>query len=266
MNVYAVSSDNGTVITTPVVNYSSPNNTGTLTFAPTGGFGAATVTVTVDNGGVSNNLVSQTFTVAVVAAPLPPSINTLTNVTIYQNSGPQTIALSGINPVSIYAGVPVTVAAASGNPAVVLSYPSVSYTSPNSSGMLTITPAANAVGSAMVSVTVNNGGYVNGITTQSFMVSVVAPPTPPVPSTVPTIGTISNITVLEGTLRNQSHRDRHQFRFDEWKQDGAVERQFKQPAFDFSANGPIYRRQFGAFDAAPWIQHDRHSQRLPLPR
>ncbi len=62
VNVYAVSSDNGTIISAPSVNYSNPNSTATLTFAPvSGATGTATVTVTVDNGGANNNPVSQTF-------------------------------------------------------------------------------------------------------------------------------------------------------------------------------------------------------------
>ena len=62
VNVYAVSSDNGTVITAPTVNYTNSSNTGALSFAPvTNAVGTAIVTVTVDNGGLSNNPTSETF-------------------------------------------------------------------------------------------------------------------------------------------------------------------------------------------------------------
>ena len=66
-------SSNTNLIRKPTVNYTSPNTNGTLSFAPvTNNYGTATITVTVNDGGASNNLTSQSFVVTVgLAPPLP---------------------------------------------------------------------------------------------------------------------------------------------------------------------------------------------------
>ena len=54
------------MIPNPTVTYTSPNATGSLAFTPvTNASGSATLTVTVNDGGASNNIVTQTFTVTV---------------------------------------------------------------------------------------------------------------------------------------------------------------------------------------------------------
>ena len=96
LTVTASSSNTG-LIPTPAVSYTSPNTTGSITFTPVAdGFGSATITVTVNDGGASNNLVSQTFTVTVNPVNQPPTLNALANVTINENAGLQTVNLSGI--------------------------------------------------------------------------------------------------------------------------------------------------------------------------
>src|SRR6185436_13329700 len=68
LTVLAASS-NTSIIPNPTIFYTSPNASGTLTFAPVASAtGTATVTVTVDDGDTVNNLFSQTFVVSVVAA------------------------------------------------------------------------------------------------------------------------------------------------------------------------------------------------------
>jgi len=58
------------VIPTPTIKYSSPSNTAVLTFNPSlNATGTVTVTLTVNDGSKSNNLVHQTFTVMVMASP-----------------------------------------------------------------------------------------------------------------------------------------------------------------------------------------------------
>ena len=59
-------SSNTNLIPNPTVNYTSPNTNGSLTFTPvTNATGTAIITVNVNDGGASNNLVTQTFTVTV---------------------------------------------------------------------------------------------------------------------------------------------------------------------------------------------------------
>src|SRR5207249_1357852 len=67
------------LVPTPVVNYSSPNTAGSLNFTPNPATnGVAVITVTVNDGQPSNNIVTRTFTVAVNAAPI---ISTIANQT-----------------------------------------------------------------------------------------------------------------------------------------------------------------------------------------
>ncbi len=130
-----------------------------------------------------------------------PTINTPSNVTINENAGQQTVNLTGIT-----AGggetQTLTVTASSDNIALV--NPSVTYTSPNSTGTLRFTPAANSFGTATITVTVtDNGGTLNGgvdTTSVQFTVTVneVAAPATHFTVSTPTnttAGTPFNVTV-----------------------------------------------------------------------
>ena len=106
-----------------------------------------------------------------VGAPtLDPIANPLTLPT---NSGEQHINLTGIGSGS-GGGSTVSVVAASDNPGLIPN-PIVDYASPNSTGVLAFTPAAGASGSAIITVTVNNGSS-NGDNTivRTFVVTVGA--------------------------------------------------------------------------------------------
>ena len=75
LTVTAVSG-NPSLIPNPAVNYTSPNATGTLSFTPVpGNYGTATVTVTVNDNGASNNIMTQVFTVTVNAVNQQPAQN-----------------------------------------------------------------------------------------------------------------------------------------------------------------------------------------------
>ncbi len=199
VNVSAVSSDNGTIITTPAVNFSNPSSTGTVTFSPVA-TGTATVTVTVNNGGASNNAVSQTFTVTVapVVTSAGPSVNPISGVTVYQNSGAQTIPLAGITAGTAYSGNFVQIWAYTSDTTIIPT-PMVNYNSPNNTGSLSITPVAGALGTVTVTITVNNGA---ANFNQTFTVTVVpAPATAPSPAPTtnspPTLNAISNVTTYQ---------------------------------------------------------------------
>ena len=59
-------SSNTNLIGNPTINYTSPNTNGTLSFTPVfSRCGTATITVTVNDGGASNNLASRSFLVTV---------------------------------------------------------------------------------------------------------------------------------------------------------------------------------------------------------
>ena len=142
---------------------------GTLTFTPAYGFdGTATVTVKLqDNGGVAlggvDTSAPQTFTITVHALNNPPTLNALGNVIVNEDALLQTVNLSGITAGPIYeSSQNLTVTAASNNTAVIPN-PTVTYSSPNTTGSISFTPVPNANGSAMITVTVkDDGGTANG--------------------------------------------------------------------------------------------------------
>ncbi len=108
-----------------------------------------------------------------------PTLNAIPDpASIPQNSGVQTINLSGITagPANESAQA-ITVTAVSSNTALIPN-PTVTYTSPNATGSLSYTPVAGQFGSAQITVTVtDNGGTANsGIdtTTRQFTVVVTS--------------------------------------------------------------------------------------------
>ena len=118
----------------------------------------------------------------------PPTLNALANLTINENAGLQTVNLSGITSGATNQTQTLTVTATSSNTGLIPT-PAVSYTSPNTTGSITFTPVASAYGSATVTVTVNNGGLSNNITSRTFTVTVDQVDQPP------TISSITNLII-----------------------------------------------------------------------
>jgi hypothetical protein len=184
-------SGNTALIPNPTVTYTSPSANGSLSFTPVAGAnGSAVITVTVNDNAGSNNLFSRTFTVNVNPVNDPPTINTINNLTINEDSGLQTVSLSGIT-AGTNESQALTVTASSSNTGLIPT-PTVSYTSPNTTGSLSFSPATNASGTSVITVTVNDGQSANNITTRQFTVT-VAPVNDP-----PTLNSISDITVNQG--------------------------------------------------------------------
>src|SRR5208282_500930 len=184
-------SGNTNLVPNPTVNYTSANTNGSLAFAPlTNANGSALITVTVNNGGASNNIVTRTFTVTVNPVNQPPTLNPINNLTINENAGLQTVNLSGITSGAANQNQVLTVTATSGNTNLVPN-PTVNYTSANTNGSLAFAPLTNANGSALITVTVNNGGASNNIVTQTFTVTVNPVNQPS------TLNPINNLTINE---------------------------------------------------------------------
>jgi hypothetical protein len=184
-------SSNPALIPTPAVNYTSPNTTGSITFTPVAfAYGSATITVTVNDGGTSNNIFSRTFTVTVNPVNQPPTLNALANVTINEGAGLQTVNLTGIASGATNEVQTLTVTASSSNSGLIPT-PTVNYTSPNAAGFITFTPVALAYGSATITVTVNDGGTSNNVISRTFLVTVNPVNQPP------TLNALANVTINE---------------------------------------------------------------------
>src|SRR5262249_52518302 len=146
--------------------------TGLLTFAPVNlGSGSAVITVTVNDHGASNNIVSHTFNVTVNPVNQNPTLNVLANVNLNENASVQTVNLSGISSGAANEHQTLTVTATSSNPSLIPN-PTVNYTSPNATGSLTYAPVAFASGSSTITVTVDDGGTSNNIISRAFTVNV----------------------------------------------------------------------------------------------
>ena len=165
-------SDNTGLVLDPTVSYTSANPTGTLGFTPLADqSGTATITVTVEDAGLDNDLASagdnatfiRTFDVVVNPVNDAPTLDSLDNLTIDEDAAAQTVNLAGIT-----AGADevqaLKVTATSDNMGLVLD-PTVTYTSDESTGSLTFTPVADQSGTATITVTIEDAGFDNQLAT-----------------------------------------------------------------------------------------------------
>lgn len=165
-------SSNPSLIPTPTIIYTSPNTTGTLRFTPIGNAsGTATITVTVNDGQAQSNTVARSFLVTINAVNDAPTLNGLSNLSLSANASQQTVSLGGISSGAANESQAMTVTATSSNPGLIPN-PTVTYTSPGTTGSLRFAPVANASGTATITVTVNDGQAQNNLVTRSFTVSV----------------------------------------------------------------------------------------------
>ncbi len=175
---FHVSNDNNSLFSAqPAV-----SSSGTLSYTPAANAnGSATVSIYLSDSGLTANGGSdtsdtQTFTITVTAVNDPPTLTSLGNLTLNEDAGLQTVNLGGIaaDPADESAQS-LTVTAASSNTGLIPT-PSVTYTSPNSTGSLTFTPTASTLGVSTISVVVQDDGGVanNGVdaVTNTFTVTV----------------------------------------------------------------------------------------------
>jgi hypothetical protein len=167
-------SSNPALIPTPAVNYTSPNSTGSISFTPVASaFGSATVTVTVNDGGASNNVVSRSFSVIVNQVDLPPTITAIPNQVIATNTPTQPIGFVIGDPDTPITNL--TLSASSDNVTLVPTA-NIVFGGSGTNRTVTVTPATNTAGLADITVTVSDG-ITNASST--FMLTVEARPSPP---------------------------------------------------------------------------------------
>ncbi|HNT15977.1 MAG TPA: Ig-like domain-containing protein, partial [Verrucomicrobiota bacterium] len=190
--VSAVSSNPG-LVPHPTVSYVSPGATGSLRLNPAANqSGSAVITVTVNDGQAVNHTVTRSFTVAVDAVNAVPTLGAIGDVNLDEDAGVQTVNLSGISAGGGDVGQALTVRAVSSNPGLI-PHPTVNYVSPGATGSLQFRPVADGHGTAVVTVTVDDGQAVSNTVTRSFTVRVNAV------NDAPTISTIAGLTVVSDT-------------------------------------------------------------------
>lgn len=176
-------SDNQSLIPDPVVAYSSPDATGTLTLNPVADqFGTANITVTLsDNGGTENGGVNtKTFTFKVdVLGNFAPTLDPLGNILMGINEPNRSIDLAGISAGVVSNMEDLAVTATSSDEGIIAAAGiQVTYTSPDATGTLVLNPVADAIGETTITVTVTDSGNTDngGVNTvqQTFIVRILA--------------------------------------------------------------------------------------------
>ena len=171
--------------------------TGAWSYTPNATFSGSdsfTVTVTDDDGYTETQVISLT----VDAVNDAPTLDVLSGVSANEDDGEQTVNLTGIS-----AGVgetqPLSITAVSDNTGLIPD-PTVTYSSPGSTGTLVFTPVPNQNGTATITVTVVDGGFDNDLATPddngttSRTVSIAVAPV----NDIPTLDALSNVMVNEG--------------------------------------------------------------------
>ena len=165
-------SDNTGLIPDPTVTFDGQSSTGTLNFTPVADqFGTATITVTVEDGGLDNDLgtpedngvINRTVVVKAEAVNDEPTLDALSEVNINEDDLEQTINLTGITAGGGETQV-LSVTATSDN-SILVPDPTVTYSSAASTGTLKFTPVADQFGTATITVTVEDGGLDNDLAT-----------------------------------------------------------------------------------------------------
>ena len=167
-------SDNPGLIPDPTVTYTSPDTTGSIAFTPVADqSGTATLTITVTDGGLDNDLATSedngatTRTIVVNVAPINdlPTIEVNGAFSIRENAPLRTLDLTAIS-----AGgdesQPLRVTAVNDNTDLIPDL-AVNYSTPDTTGSLTFTPTANQHGTATITVTIEDGGFDNDLETSS---------------------------------------------------------------------------------------------------
>ena len=164
LSITAVS-DNTGLIPDPTVDFDGQSSVGSLRFTPVADqSGTATITVTVEDGGLDNDLgtpedngvINRTVTVITEAVNDEPTLDALSDININEDDPEQTVNLTGIA-----AGggetQELSVTAVSDNTGLIPD-PTVDFDGQSSVGSLRFTPVADQSGTATITVTVEDGG------------------------------------------------------------------------------------------------------------
>ncbi|MFO0905192.1 MAG: Ig-like domain-containing protein [Pirellulales bacterium] len=164
LRVTAVSR-NPELIPAPVVEYVSGNREGTLTLdIPAGVEGRGEIAVTVTDGGIDGDLAteednssfSRVFYVTIDSINDPPQFDPIGDVFLMEDAASTLVKVTGVSPGPLEQQ-PLRMTVSSSNSAV-LPTPEVIYTSGESTGVLRLTPASDAWGTAVITVTLTDPG------------------------------------------------------------------------------------------------------------
>lgn len=165
LSVSAFSSDT-VLLPHPVVQWTHPDAGGTLTFQPAANrFGTAMVTVVVNDGQSSNNIVSRTFSVEVQPVNDAPFMDVIADIVVQEDAPDQNILLTGVS-AGPFENDSLTITAASDN-ILLAAHPVIS------GNTIVCRLEANATGTARITVTLNDGESYNNTFSRTFTVNVL---------------------------------------------------------------------------------------------
>lgn len=167
------------------------NGNGTITYVPAFNFnGATSYTYTIRD--VAGNEATGTVSITVSAVNDPPFFNPIANQSVPQNSPPQMVAITNVNSGggADESGQTVTLTATSDNPGLV---PNPGISGTGSMRTLTYAPVMGMTGSAVITVTADDGQAQNRFFSRMFTIIVTAAGNqPPV-----VVNPIADLTVNE---------------------------------------------------------------------
>jgi len=161
--IISATSSDISLLPNPTVEYTSGDFNGKIKLAPVeGSTGTATVKVLVkDNGGIIADGIDTTimsFNVTVYKeVNNSPSMNSLFDMSILQDSPAQTVYLRGITDGDVDKNQGITITAISSDKSVIAD-PTISYLSGTSSGSLVFTPSPGQIGNSTITVTLTDNG------------------------------------------------------------------------------------------------------------
>jgi hypothetical protein len=180
--------NNPDLIPNPTITYTSPNDNGSLSFKPaTNAFGTAIISVIVNDGQASDNMVIRSFLVTVTSVNDSPVISPIPNQTMNENTA---IAIAFTVADAETAASSLVVSAVSSSPALV-PLANIVIGGSGTNRVLTVIPAPNEFGTATITVVTSDGS--GGTGSRSFIVTVNA---------VMAIGWAGNEAVVRWTATN----------------------------------------------------------------
>jgi hypothetical protein len=189
--VLSAASTDTTLVPTNNVLFGGSGASRTVTVNPVANrSGSATITISVTDG--NGGSASDAFVLTVMPANDPPTLNSIPNLTTNEDPGPITIQLTGIS-AGPNESQPLTFQVTCSSPSL-MPTPQLDYINGSSTAVLTCTPAPNANGIAVISITLNDGAPVNNLLTRTFSITIT--PT----NDRPTISSISSQTMFEDTV------------------------------------------------------------------
>ncbi|HKQ39965.1 MAG TPA: tandem-95 repeat protein [Verrucomicrobiae bacterium] len=176
------------------VSYTSPGTSGTLSFnTVTNAAGTALIDLVVSDGITADDITRQ-LQVVINGVNDPPTIDTIPNVTVLEDSGQRSITLTGITAGPANETGQTNLITARSSATGIVPHPQISHIPGSSTATLTFTPVANANGVATITVTLDDGRPLNSVTTTNFQITV-----DPV-NDLPTISTIGPQRVGEDSI------------------------------------------------------------------